>query len=159
MDFLQSQIKPHFRFNALNAIITLCQTDGLRAEKLITHLSYYLRRCFDLRTDSFLLLQDELQLVEAYVEIEKARFGDRLTVQLEGDTVQIEVWDNGIGISREQLENLKCSENLSSQRRGVGLVNIRRRLMHFCAEELKVTSSEGAWTRVQFQFNEMGKLA
>ncbi|MEM5818481.1 MAG: response regulator, partial [Desulfitobacterium hafniense] len=86
MDFLQSQIKPHFLFNALNAIITLCGTDGLRAEKLITHLSYYLRRCFEPRTDSFLLLQDELRLVEAYVEIEKARFEDRLTVLYEVDS-------------------------------------------------------------------------
>lgn len=80
MDFLQSQIKPHFLFNSLNSIIALCRTDGIRAEKLITHLSYYLRRSFDPKPESFVLLQDELQLVEAYVEIEKARFEDRLTV-------------------------------------------------------------------------------
>ncbi|WP_042333457.1 hybrid sensor histidine kinase/response regulator [Desulfosporosinus meridiei] len=195
MDFLQSQIKPHFLFNALNAIINLCRTDGLRAEKLMTHLSYYLRRCFDPRTDSFLLLENELLLVEAYVEIEKARFGDRLTVlydvdpnalqkkilpltiqplvenairhgvmkqeeggtvrltiRLEGDMVQVEVWDNGIGISPQQLETLRHRDSSSAQRQGVGLVNIRRRLLHFCTEELKVTSQEGEGTRVQFRF-------
>ncbi|MDQ7095714.1 ATP-binding protein [Desulfosporosinus sp. PR] len=193
LDFLQSQIKPHFLFNSLNAIISLCSTDGLRAEKLITHLSYYLRRCFDPRPDSFVLLQDELRLVEAYVEIEKARFADYLTVvydvdqdalekkilpltiqplvenairhgvtkkvdggtvlltiKLKADTLDVEVWDNGVGLSRDQLKNLWHRENSSAQRRGVGLANVRRRLRHFCGEELKVTSSEGEWTRVQF---------
>ncbi|KPU44502.1 aerobic respiration control sensor protein ArcB [Oxobacter pfennigii] len=202
LDFLQSQIKPHFLFNSLNAIITLCRTDGLRAEKLISHLSYYLRRCFDPRPDSFMLLEDELRLVEAYVEIEKARFEDRLTVlydvhpdalkkkilpltiqplvenairhgvmkneeggtvrltiKSEGDMVHVEVWDNGSGISRDQLNNLWHRENPASHRRGVGLANIRRRLMHFCAEELKVTSRVGEWTRVQFTVKEMRKQA
>lgn len=85
VDFLQSQIKPHFLFNSLNSIIALCRTDGARAEKLITHLSYYLRRSFDPRPDSFVLVEDELQLVKAYVEIEKARFEDRLAVVYDVD--------------------------------------------------------------------------
>jgi two-component system, sensor histidine kinase ChiS len=195
LDFLQSQIKPHFLFNSLNSIIALCRTDGLRAEKLITHLSYYLRKSFDPKPDSFVLLQDELHLVEAYVEIEKARFEDRLTViydiqpevlkkkilpltiqplvenairhgvmkkedggtvrltvTLEDNTVYVEVWDNGIGISKDQISRLLNKESFSSQRRGVGLLNIHRRLAHFCGEELNVTSAEGEWTRVQFQF-------
>ena len=195
LDFLQSQIKPHFLFNSLNAIVELCRTDGLRAEKLILHLSDYLRRCFDPKPDTFVLLQDELCLVEAYVEIEKARFEDRLTVlydidpdallkkilpltiqplvenairhgvmkhenggtvrltiKLEGDTVHVEVWDNGVGINQDQLKNLWHREYSSSQRRGVGLANIQHRLMYFCREELKVTSIEGEWTRVQFNF-------
>ncbi|WP_438431424.1 ATP-binding protein [Gorillibacterium sp. sgz500922] len=193
-DFLQSQIKPHFLFNSLNSIIALIQTDAERAETLITHLSYYLRRSFNPGPDRFVLLQDELQLVNAYVEIEKARFEDRLTVEydvhphalmkqilpltiqplienairhgvmkkleggtvkltvrLEGANLHVEVWDNGVGMSRKQLEHLWSDDSSSTRRRGVGLTNIHRRLAHFCGEELKVASVEGEWTRVQFQ--------
>jgi signal transduction histidine kinase len=195
LDFLQSQIKPHFLFNSLNSIITLCRTDGARAEKLISHLSYYLRRSFDPRADSFVLLQDELQLVEAYVEIEKARFEERLTVlyhvhpetlqkkilpltiqplvenairhgvmkredggtvsltiSLEEDAVSVEVWDDGVGMDEEQLNHVRNGKSAPSQRQGVGLANIKRRLAHFCGEELNITSVEGEWTRVRFQF-------
>ena len=195
VDFLQSQIKPHFLFNSLNSIIALCRTDGVRAEKLMTHLSYYLRRSFDPRPDSYVRIEDELQLAEAYVEIEKARFEDRLTVvydvdpqvlkkkilpltiqplvenairhgvmkQEEGgtvklsiafhhDTVHVDVWDDGVGISQTRLDALWEGEGTSSGRRGVGLVNIQRRLNHFYREALQVSSEEGEWTRVQFQF-------
>lgn len=194
LDFLQSQIKPHFLFNSLNSIIAICQTDWLRAEQLITHLSNYLRRSFDPRPDSFVTLQEELQLVEDYVEIEKARFDERLTflrevpqealkrkilpltiqplvenairhgvmkkleggtvrltVTLEEDALVVEVWDNGVGINRDQLDQLRTAEPPSSQRRGVGLFNIHRRLVYFCGEELNVSSAEGEWTRVQFR--------
>ena len=84
MAFLQSQIKPHFLFNALNAILSICYTDSARAAELIGHFSRYLRRSFDIRgTETFVRLEDELELVQAYAEIEKARFGSRLTVEYE----------------------------------------------------------------------------
>lgn len=195
LDFLQSQIKPHFLFNALNSIIAICQTDWLRAEQLITHLSNYLRRSFEPRPDSFGVLQDELQLITDYVEIEKVRFDDRLTflceipreamkqkilpltiqplvenairhgvmkqveggmvkltVTLEEDAVLVEVWDNGVGMSLEQLERLWSPEKTSSKRRGVGLANIHRRLTYYYGESLNVASVEGEWTRVWFRF-------
>jgi len=82
MAFLQSQIKPHFLFNALNAILSICYTDSARAAELIGHFSRYLRRSFDIRgTETFVPLADELELVRAYAEIEKARFGSRLAVE------------------------------------------------------------------------------
>lgn len=81
MAFLQSQIKPHFLFNALSAILSFCHTDSGRAAELIAHLSRYLRKSFDIPgTETFVRLEDELQLVDAYVEIEKARFAERLNI-------------------------------------------------------------------------------
>ncbi|WP_400245646.1 sensor histidine kinase [Niallia sp. JL1B1071] len=79
--FLQAQIKPHFLFNALSSIISLCYTNGEKAGKLLTDLSNYLKRSFDLdlKTD-FVTIENELKLIEAFVEIEKARFGDRIKV-------------------------------------------------------------------------------
>lgn len=86
MAFLQSQIKPHFLFNTLNSILSLCYTDSAKAAQLISHLGRYLKKCFDIPgMQMFVRLRDELQLVQAYVEIEKARFEDRLAVEYEID--------------------------------------------------------------------------
>jgi len=84
MAFLRSQIKPHFLYNALNSIAELCVDEPERAEQLTLHLSQYLRSSFDFKQlDSLTTLDSELKLVEAYVHIEQARFGDRLQVVYE----------------------------------------------------------------------------
>ncbi|RUS42464.1 ATP-binding protein [Cohnella sp. AR92] len=77
--FLQAQIKPHFLYNAISSIVSFCYTDSNRAAYLLTMLSRYLRMIFerDGRT-STVPLKQELELIRAYVEIEKARFGSRL---------------------------------------------------------------------------------
>lgn len=77
--FLQAQIKPHFIYNALSNIIALCYEDGERAAELLSLLSRYLRHVFQADPSRHMLpLQQELDLIKAYVEIEKLRFGDRL---------------------------------------------------------------------------------
>ncbi|RKP48946.1 response regulator [Cohnella endophytica] len=86
MAFLQAQIKPHFLYNALSSIVSFCYSDGERAAYLLSVLSRYLRMVFerDGRTHQVPLRQ-ELELIRAYVEIEKARFGDRLVYRLQSD--------------------------------------------------------------------------
>ncbi len=80
MAFLQSQIKPHFLYNALSNIISFCYTDGERAAHLLSMLSSYLRYIFESGKEGHdSSIQQEIEIIEAYVEIEKARFGDRLT--------------------------------------------------------------------------------
>jgi signal transduction histidine kinase len=80
--FLQSQIKPHFIYNALNSIISLCYIDGARAGQLLGELSNYLRLVFDLDPRyAKVSLKRELSLTKSYVELEKARFGARLNVE------------------------------------------------------------------------------
>ncbi len=80
--FLQAQIKPHFLYNALNAISYFCTEDGEKAEELIDSLSTYLRNSFDFSNlNRFIPLKKEMELVKAYIEIEKARFGNRLQVE------------------------------------------------------------------------------
>ena len=73
--FLQAQIKPHFLYNALNTIAAYCETESEKAGRLILSLSQYLRGslAFENLQDS-IPLERELQLTEAYAEIEKARF-------------------------------------------------------------------------------------
>ncbi|MNI21930.1 Sensor histidine kinase YpdA [compost metagenome] len=84
--FLQSQIKPHFVYNALSGIISLCYSDGPRAGKLLGEFSNYLRLSFDLDPrHAKVSLKRELSLTKSYIEIEKARFGARLNVESDVD--------------------------------------------------------------------------
>lgn len=76
---LQAQINPHFLFNALHTISSFVRIEPDRAREIIINLSTYLR--YNLENFSKLLpLRDELQQVEAYINIEKARFGDKIQV-------------------------------------------------------------------------------
>ncbi|TDF94806.1 ATP-binding protein [Paenibacillus piri] len=84
--FLRSQIKPHFLYNALNSIAALCTDEPQQAEELTLQLSQYLRGSFDFKQlGSPTTVKHELELVEAYISIEKARFGDRLRVEYDVD--------------------------------------------------------------------------
>lgn len=76
---LQAQINPHFLFNSLNTIAALMRISPDSARELIVNLSTYLRYNIE-ETSTFVDINKELQQVKAYVEIEKARFGDRLNV-------------------------------------------------------------------------------
>ncbi len=78
---LQAQINPHFLFNALNALAELTHNDPDRAEELIEDLSFLLR--YSLRSSAVetVPLSQELEAVERYLRIERARLGNRLTVE------------------------------------------------------------------------------
>ncbi|MDF2845468.1 MAG: hypothetical protein K0R00_3894 [Herbinix sp.] len=84
--FLRAQINPHFLYNALNSIASLCQSAPEKAEDVVLELSQYLRHSFDFkRMDAMSTLTKELELLEAYLYIEKTRFGDRLKVEYDID--------------------------------------------------------------------------
>lgn len=77
--FLQAQIKPHFIYNALSNIIALCYEDGKKAAELLALLSRYLRHIFQTdQSNQMIPLYQELDIIKAYVEIERLRFGERL---------------------------------------------------------------------------------
>jgi len=84
--FLQAQIKPHFLYNALNTIISICPDDPDKATELLLNLSRYLRSSFDFQNrQQIVSLEKELELVQSYVKLEQARFGKRLNVVYEVD--------------------------------------------------------------------------
>lgn len=76
---LQTQINPHFLFNALNAIISFIRINPNYARTLIINLSTYLRYNLEAAENPGDIYK-ELEQVKAYIEIEKARFGDKLKV-------------------------------------------------------------------------------
>lgn len=77
--FLQSQIKPHFLYNVLNSIVASSYTDVERARKLITDLADYLRGSFRFsNAEGRIPFEEEFQLIRTYVNIEQARFKNRI---------------------------------------------------------------------------------
>jgi two-component system LytT family sensor kinase len=80
MEALQSQINPHFLFNTLNSISSLVRADPDSARDMIVNLGNILRRLLR-KGESFVPLREELEFVDAYLDIEVARFGhDKLKV-------------------------------------------------------------------------------
>ncbi|MEZ7172981.1 histidine kinase [Sporosarcina sp. OR05] len=84
--WLQAQIQPHFLFNALNTIMALSEIDLDRMQKVLEAFSQLLRGKFKFTDLNELApLEDELELVRAYLLIEKERFADRLHIKWEVD--------------------------------------------------------------------------
>ncbi len=76
---LQAQINPHFLFNAINTIVSLIRTQPDNARRLLIHLGNYFRNNLQEGSDE-VELSKEIEHINSYVEIEKARFGDKLKI-------------------------------------------------------------------------------
>ena len=79
---LRLQLNPHFLFNALNSIASLVPSDAAKADTAIAALSSFLRASLSATRGEETTLEDELRLVDAYLEIESVRF-EWLTVDLD----------------------------------------------------------------------------
>ncbi|MEK4230510.1 histidine kinase [Solibacillus sp. FSL H8-0538] len=201
MAFLQAQIKPHFLYNALSSIIYFCYTDGEKAGHLLTMLSTYLRYILNSSKENTLAtLEKELEIIQAYVEIEQARFGERLIVQIdidraidtkkvelpslllqpfvenavrhgifekEGDghvtlriqqlpqMLQIEVIDDGVGMTDEQIGMLMEGKIMSNS--GIGFSNVLRRVREIPNAQLTVKSKANEGTTITLKLPNEGE--
>jgi len=79
---LQSQINPHFLYNALNSIASLAQTDGVKTEKMALSLSDLFKYSINRKGKKNSTVGDEVDMVKNYLEVEQVRFGDRLTFHI-----------------------------------------------------------------------------
>ena len=84
LKLLRAQINPHFLFNTLNTINAVIKRDPDKARALIGHLSQFFRRNLRQQSDT-IPLEEELEHINDYLKIELARFGDRLTVNINID--------------------------------------------------------------------------
>lgn len=76
-----SQIQPHFLYNALTAISRLCDIDSRKAKSAILNFSAYLRSNLDsLAEPGLITFEEELNHVKTYLDLEKMRFDDELTI-------------------------------------------------------------------------------
>jgi two-component system LytT family sensor kinase len=84
--FFQAQIKPHFLYNAINTMVSFCYTDSEKAANLLVDFSKYLRLVFDIDHKLMIVpLDREIEMIKAYVEIEKARFGELINIEYDID--------------------------------------------------------------------------
>ena len=82
---LRQQLQPHFLFNSLNSINALIGSRPEEARKMVQQLSDFLRGTIKKEETQWVTLQEELQYLQLYLDIEKVRFGNRLATVIEVD--------------------------------------------------------------------------
>ena len=87
---LQGQLRPHFLFNTLNMIAEQVYTDPSGADAMLTRLGVLLRSSFTEADRELVPLRCELELLDSYVEIMRARFRGRLTFELDVEPAALE---------------------------------------------------------------------
>lgn len=90
---LRTQLQPHFLFNALNTVSVLMHEDVRSAERILIQLSVLLRRLLESGEAYEATLGEELGFLKSYLEIEQARFGERLryAVRVPGELMDARV--------------------------------------------------------------------
>lgn len=83
---LRQQLQPHFLFNSLNSINALIGSRPEEARKMVQQLSDFLRGTIRKEEHQWVSLKEELQYLQLYLDIEKVRFGHRLSTVVEYDS-------------------------------------------------------------------------
>jgi LytS/YehU family sensor histidine kinase len=120
--YLKNQVNPHFLFNSLNSIRTLVDIDPEESKRTITNLSKFLRNTLVKSELSTIPLEDELQIVQDYLSLEKVRFDERLQVHF---AIGAETLDYKIPpmVVQTLVENA-IKHGISKLKKG-GIINIR----------------------------------
>lgn len=155
--FLRSQINPHFLFNSLNNIYSLAYQKSDKTPEAILKLSEIMRYMLYESNEEWVMLEEEINYLENYIELQKLRFKEQIYVDLHENIEEKEhrimplllisflenAFKHGVSTDAEQpiriainvengrlhfkAENAKNQVN-KDQTRGVGLVNLKRRL-------------------------------
>jgi two-component system LytT family sensor kinase len=141
LKLVHAQVNPHFLFNSLNTIIAITRTDPDKARELLAHLSNFFRKNLK-RSGDLSTLAEELEHVGSYLEIEKARFRDRLVVETEVDPALL-----GLRLPTFTLQPLienAITHGLSATL-GQGVARIRARRENGVAV-IAIEDNAGTWT-------------
>ncbi|HKF43301.1 MAG TPA: two-component regulator propeller domain-containing protein [Thermoanaerobaculia bacterium] len=82
---LQSQLKPHFLFNALNSLLPLVGNEPTRARRMIVRIGDLLRASLMSETVPLVTLERDLLLLSEYLDVERMRFRDRISIEIDAD--------------------------------------------------------------------------
>lgn len=153
---LKSQLNPHFMFNAMNSIRALIEEDPESAKVAITKLSNILRYSLQMERMERVPLEDEIETVKNYLDLERIRFEDRLKYKLDIDrsTQKIEIppmmiqtlVENGIkhGVAkRTEGGEIHLKSKLLTTTNGSKLKIEIRNSGHFSEEQLRNSSGFG----------------
>jgi len=162
---LETQLNPHFMFNALNSIAELIHQDPNKAEEAILKVSAFLRNTMDEK--SLIPLKQELRNVKDYIELENIRFSDKIALRILDTipnwevpkfSIQLLVENaikHGLNSSQNNLtitlrfdtkkQNIIISNNgksMHSTQFGIGLNNLNQRLQLLSKGSLKVLQTK-----------------
>lgn len=90
LQMLKTQLNPHFLFNALNSIAEMVHRDADAADRMLVGLSELLRGSLDHADTHIVPLSEELRLLDHYLDIERARLGDRLRLDWRIDPATVD---------------------------------------------------------------------
>ncbi|MCA6078524.1 sensor histidine kinase [Fulvivirga sedimenti] len=122
---LKSQVNPHFIFNSLNNIRSLVIENPEKARDMITHLSGLLRYSIQFNNKERVSLEDELEIVQNYLNLESIQFEDRLQYKLEIKPETLEMMIPPMAI--QLLVENAIKHGISNLPEG-GLINIKSSL-------------------------------
>ena len=88
---LRAKINPHFLYNALNSIASLATTDARKTEQMALALSDFFKYAINREQKQLNTLSEELNAIRTYLEIEKVRFGDRLSFEIDCPTDLLDI--------------------------------------------------------------------
>ena len=176
-----SQINPHFVYNTLSTIASMCDISPKQAKNLTIDFSSYLRQNLsNLSYDEKIPFEKELNHVECYLKIEKARFREQLNViyniqckdfnipplsvqpivenaikhgvtkKAEGGTVKISTFETNRSYVIEIIDD-GVGFNTENVEMHVGIQNVRSRIMSLCKGDLNIKSTPGIGTRVTIE--------
>ena len=161
---LETQLNPHFLFNALNSIAELIHQDPNKAETAILKVSTFLRNTMDEK--ALIPLSDELRNVRDYIELENIRFSGRIHMDTDDIMPRVNVpkfsiqllVENAIKHGFKEKEDLKISltydkiqhslillnngKAMKSTNFGTGLTNLAQRLKLLCKGKIEITNKE-----------------
>lgn len=118
---LRAQINPHFLFNALNTVASLIHSHPARADRAVEQLSEVFRHTLRRSDSEWTPLDQELAFATAYLDVEEARFGDRLRYSIEADAEARRALVPAM-IVHTLVEN--AVKHGIAQRRGTGVLSI-----------------------------------
>lgn len=153
LEALQAQIRPHFLFNVLNTIIAFSRTDPDRARELLIELSDFFRRSLQHRGPT-IPLRDEIEYVNTYLTLERARFGEKLCYRVRVDPRALD-WEVPILTLQPLVENAVVHG--LSPRETPGTVSVTT---HLCKDRLVIYVSDngvGIPKAKQYEIFEMGR--
>jgi hypothetical protein len=122
---LRAQINPHFLFNALNTVAALIAERPDEAEATVEHLAGLFRDVLAASGEALVPLRDELRLVRRYLAVERARFGDKLEVEVD---VAPEAEDVPVPAFAVQTLVENAVKHGVERKRGGGRVTVRARV-------------------------------
>lgn len=176
-----SQINPHFIYNTLSTIAAMCDVSPTQAKYLTIDFSRYLRQNLsNLKNEKLIPFSQELEHVECYLKIEKARFREKLNIlysiqckdfeipplsiqplvenavkhgitkKATGGTLKISTYDTESSYIVE-IKDDGVGFDPEKAERHVGLDNVQSRIMAMCKGEVTIKSTLGVGTRVTIE--------